>query len=412
MRSWRSAFALLIVVLVSGVVRLGHADDRSKAAEHFALAESAEKRKDWRSAISEYELAYAASPHPWALFNIAVNYERLDEGRNAVTYFRRYLEESPDAKDSDEVTARIEKLRARPSTVRITTNPNGASVFVDEEDRGNAPLDLSLDAGEHEVYIAHAGRRSPTRKVVAEFGDAITLRIDLDARPGTLVVNSNVAGAEVRLNGEVVGQTPLTSSIPAGEYQLLVSKPGYRTVQRTVTIPPEGSEQVRTDLERIDGKPDIPPESSKWLLGFSYGLHATGEGMRYLVQLGYRPPSNRWELAGLLGTSGYSGGVMGGDARLYVTTGRLRPYVRIGILAGSDSSADADRITIAEGGVGIMFVSKSVRQPAGSRARRRVGYGIDYFLEADVGVRLQEPPEGESRYVVPIIGGLLLRYGG
>jgi len=411
--SRQHAIALLFVVLTCSAARTVHANDKSKAAEHFALAESAEKRKDWHGAISEYELAYAASPHPWALFNIAVNYERLEEGRNAATYFQRYLKESPDAQDRDEVLSRIEKLRAKRSRVDVTTEPNGATVFVDDEDRGTAPLTLELTAGEHEIHIAHDGRRSPDRRVVTEFGDPIKLRIDLDARPGTFLVRSNVSGAEVRLNGELVGETPFTGSIPAGEYQLLVSMPGYRSVQRTVTVPPDGSEQVRADLVSIEGKPAAPPESSKWLLGLSYGLHATGEGMRYLFQVGFRPPSNRWELGGQLGTLGYSGAVIGAEARLYLATGRVRPYVRVGILSGAAGTGSTEeRVTVVEGGAGILVAGRSVTRPSTGRSQRRVGFGIDYFLEADVGGRLQKPPEGESRYVVPIIGGIMLRYGG
>ncbi len=411
MRISRHAFAPLIVVVLCGAVRTSHADPRKEAAEHFALAESAEKRKDWQDAISEYEKAYSASPHPWALFNIAVNYERLDQGRRAATYFRRYLEESKDAQDRDEVEARIEKLRVRPSHVEITTNPSGAEVFVDGDSEGNAPLSLELAAGEHTVHIAHDGRRSAARRVVAEFGEAIELSLDLDTRPGVLQVRCDVDGAEVRLNGEYVGKTPFSGSIPAGEYQLLVSKPGYRTVQRSVAIPADGSEQVRADLVRVDGKPDTPPSSSKWLLGMSYGLHATGEGMRYLFQFGYRTASNRFELGALLGTLGYSGGIVGADARLYFATGRLRPYARVGVLSGRDSTTAEERLTVVEGGAGILFSPAAIGSRTNASTGRRTGVGLEYFIEADVGVSIQDPPEDRSRYVVPIVGGILIRYG-
>jgi len=401
-------------MLAVGAARTVRADKRDQAAEHFALAESAEKRKDWRGAISEYELAYQASPHPWAHFNVAVNYERLGEGRSAASYFRRYLDESKEAKDREEVNARIERLRNRPSRVEITTNPAGAEVFVDGDAHGRAPQTLELAAGSHELHIAHAGRRSAPRPVVVEFGEAINLRIDLDARPGALVVRSNITGAEVRLNGEVVGQTPFSGSFPAGKYQLLVSKPGYRSIQRAVTIPPEGSEQLRADLERIDGKPSTPPESAKWLFGFSYGLQTTGQGMRYLVQLGRRSASNRLELSGLIGTLGSTGALIGGELRVYLTTKRVRPYLRAGVLTGSQSNTGDERITVVEGGAGILVAGKAVtrRRTTGGTPGKRVGFGIDYFLEIAVGTQLQKPVEGESRFTVPIIGGILLRYGG
>ena len=162
------------------------ADDRTKAAEHFALAEKAEGRQDWRAAIAEYELAYQASPHPSVTFNIAKNYERLGEARQAAAHYRRYLDESGDgADDRAEVEDRLRDLRTRPSKVQIIGRPVGAQVIIDDEARGNAPLTLTLEAGEHQIALEHSGKRSSTQKVTLEYGDPITVRLDLDVRPGT-----------------------------------------------------------------------------------------------------------------------------------------------------------------------------------------------------------------------------------
>jgi hypothetical protein len=42
---------VLLLVATAGVARA----DKARAAEHFALAEKAEARKDWKSAIDEYQ---------------------------------------------------------------------------------------------------------------------------------------------------------------------------------------------------------------------------------------------------------------------------------------------------------------------------------------------------------------------
>ena len=81
--------------------------DKKKASEHVALAESAERRKDWRRAIDEYELAYAAAAHPAMLYNIARNYERLSEPRSAAVAPVKMMVPAP--------TSTMRRAAARPT---------------------------------------------------------------------------------------------------------------------------------------------------------------------------------------------------------------------------------------------------------------------------------------------------------
>src|SRR6185295_4571701 len=89
-----------------------------EAAEHFALAVSAEKRQDWQAAIDEYAKAYAIKPHPSVLYNIARNYERLEDWGDAAEYFKRYLAASPDADDRAKVEQRIVELEGKAKAAR------------------------------------------------------------------------------------------------------------------------------------------------------------------------------------------------------------------------------------------------------------------------------------------------------
>ena len=396
------------VTLLLVATQPAHADDRKQAAEHFALAESAEKRKDWSAAIAEYELAYAASPHPATLFNIASNYERLDQRRNAATYFRRYVDESTSADDRDEVLARIEKLRSHPSQVTVKVIPAGALVFIDGEQRGTAPTTLTLPAGEHQLHVTHSGRRSPPRQLVLEYGDPVTVLIDLDSQPGVLIVASAVRDAEIRLDGEVIGHTPYSGAVPAGEYQLLISKAGYQTIQRKVTIRPQGSQQIRANLTRVAGSKDPATEAhARYLMGMGYGFDIKEEGVRYLFEAGYRSPSKRWEVTALLGTLSGSGGGIGAGARLFISTGRIRPYLRAGIMAASPSSG-SDRITLLEGGAGVLIIGRSPSSASATTSPRLI---MDYFVEANLTAQIQQPDADQARFGIPIVAGLMIQFG-
>ncbi len=401
-----------MVALLMGLgalASIARADDRKAAAEHFALAEKAEKRKDWQAAIGEYEQAYAASPHPWALYNIAANYERLGQRRNAAEYFRRYLDESPEAKDRGEVEAKIESLRNQPSEVTITARPASATVWVDGEQRGKAPLTVSLAAGEHEVVVGQDGRRSAPRAISVEYGDPTSLTVDLDTAPGLLVVGGEVDGAEIRLDGAVIGYTPYSGAVAAGPHQLLISKPGYESIQRDITVAAEGSQQIRANLTPIGG-PKPPEAHASFLLGMGYGYDANLSGVRYMYELGYRAPSQRWEVSALLGATGGLGGGVGIGGRLFVTTGRIRPYLRAGALLTSAASTGGSSRKVLEGGAGVL-ISGAPTEPSTSGGTASVYRRFALFLEADLDVQLSQPDEGESRFGVPLVGGVMLQYG-
>lgn len=392
----------------------GHARaDKARAAEHFALAEKAEARKDWQAAIDEYQRAYDESPHPAVLFNIAKNYDRLRHGRQAAQFFQRYLAASPGAADAAEVRRRIDELKSLDSEVQVIGRPAGANVIVDGEVRGTLPATLTLSAGTHTIELEAGGRRSPPQQVTLEYGDAITVRADMQLRPGILAVDANVDGAEVMLDGALAGHTPFRGSVPAGSYQLLVQKPGHRAVQRQVDVPAGGSEQIRATLEPIagaGGAPETPAQSSKWFFGTAYGLDVGGEGYRYIFDFGWRSANDRFEVGVLLGSIGSGiGGGAGLESRVFLGVGRFRPYLRAALLMGSRSSGD--RLTLAEGGAGVLIIG-TVPNPSRAQPTTARKYGIDYFIEIDVNAQLQEPLMDEQRIGVPIIGGILVRFGG
>ena len=401
----RCAFTLLVLMALSMTARA----DTKTAKEHFALAQSAERRSDWGAAIAEYEAAYALAPHPDVLFNIGNDYEKLGQGRNAAAYFRRYLDESDSPPDRADVEQRIERLRVGPSELKVIATPLGAVVFIDGEAKGSG-ADHIVAAGTHEIYIAHSGRTSTVRSVQAEFGDPLALAIDLDTKPGTLMVDSDVRGAEVRVDGDLVGYTPFSGVVPAGDHQLLVSKLGYASVQRPVTVQPEGSVRVRTNLRGVYDAPEQPEPGAptpKYYFGIGYGFDVTGDsGVRYLLSLGYRALSSRWDASLLLGTVSSGNGALGAESRVYFSTARIRPYIRgAAYLGGTGSSSADERAVFAEGGAGVLIIGNSVNKTT-SRTLT-----VEYFVEVDVTFQATNTMDGASSTIVPIVAGALFRYG-
>src|SRR5262249_42862345 len=76
-----------------------------------------------------------------------------------------------------------------------------------------------------------------SRRLVQDVTDAIPplLRGEGEKR-GTITITSPVKGAEVVLNGEEIGTTPVTVQLKPGRYQVQVSKKNYMEVQRLVDV--------------------------------------------------------------------------------------------------------------------------------------------------------------------------------
>jgi hypothetical protein len=80
-------------------------------------------------------------------------------------------------------------------------------------------------------------------------------RMDDTAR---LVVNSNPDGAEVRLDGQLVGSTPLDAEVPPGQYELTVYENGYRTESKDISLEPATQAQYSLSLKRTGYKRWLP----------------------------------------------------------------------------------------------------------------------------------------------------------
>jgi hypothetical protein len=296
-------------------------------------------------------------------------------------------------------------------------------VFIDGVAKGSAPLTTRIAAGRHRVHIVHGGRRSENRTVLLQYGDPARIHIDLDTAPGRLIVQSTVSNAEVTLDGVVIGYTPLDVAVAPGTYRIQVAKIGYQPDTRQVTVSARGTQQIRATLVAApgtnpEGDGETPGPTGKWLFGTAYGLDLQAEGARYLLELGYRLANDRLDVSGMLGVVGIAGssaGVAAGvEAKLYFKRGKVRPYARGAVITAKTSSNNGFRFLLTEASFGISLEGRRrTRRP--STAPK---FFFEYFVEVGVSVRVSGGPEvaaGEdepTRFGIPIVGGLMFRFGG
>jgi hypothetical protein len=115
----------------------------------------------------------------------------------------------------------------QPITYALTINANilNATVFVNNQSRGTAPVRLDLQAGRYSLRVEAPGYH-PHNQVVQFQRDAV-INASLEPITYALTVNSSVRGAAVFVNNQSRGAAPLRLDLQAGQHSLRVEAEGY-----------------------------------------------------------------------------------------------------------------------------------------------------------------------------------------
>ena len=128
---WLGWLAILVMPLAAVAATEG---DAEKMRLHYQRAMEAVSRGDHRTAIGEFDEAYAAVPKPNILYNVAREYEAIGLSGDiaakklAIDYYRRYLAERKDAPDRDQVGLFIGELEsgiAKAQSSSVTSASHG-----------------------------------------------------------------------------------------------------------------------------------------------------------------------------------------------------------------------------------------------------------------------------------------------
>ncbi len=141
-------------------------------------------------------------------------------------------------------------LRPQARTLDLASDPAGAEVRIDGVLQGRTPFHGAIPARAQRLQVSLPGRRPLDIPVPSGPGPH---RLALEAEQARVSVLSDPEGAEVFLDGEGVGKTPLRDLALAKPRMILkLQKEGY--------IPFIGDLEAGKDLGTIALKPQAPPE--------------------------------------------------------------------------------------------------------------------------------------------------------
>ncbi len=147
--------------------------------------------------------------------------ERLEAGTHRIRIeAERYFphEQVVEIEGKDKTQNLNIALKPAWADITFATDPTTARILIADTFLANTPSTIELREGKHNVRIKKSGFKDWQKKIHVTAGENTAFTdIKLEPAAATLFVESNPAGANVIVNGNYVGKTPLETAIDPGQ---------------------------------------------------------------------------------------------------------------------------------------------------------------------------------------------------
>lgn len=233
----------------------------AQAAARFDRGVQLAREGDFAGALAEFEAAYALSANAEILFNIAAAHENLNhyvEAADTLAQYRARASGASLARRGTELDAATARIESRIGRIVVALDIEGMEVTVDDRPftAAQARAGIRASAGERRVVVRAPRYVQREQRVTVAGGEVRTITAPLVRTQSGLMVECNVRGARVEVDGRELARTPIESSlvVDEGRHTVRVSAPGYSSYE-TVVDAIEGGASVRAQLSWLD---DIP----------------------------------------------------------------------------------------------------------------------------------------------------------
>ena len=161
------------------------------------------------------------------------------------------------------------KLSGLPGTMVLTSVPEGARFYVNDMPQGKGPISLAnLSPGNYKIRVEMDGFATSTKMLSLENGGSITEEFRLENVMGRIEVRTIPVGAQVILDGNLVGTTKAKDSdseasdvlsienVREGEHALVLRCDGYAEVVKHPVVENQKTQILNVRMKRVFS-PDV-----------------------------------------------------------------------------------------------------------------------------------------------------------
>lgn len=140
------------------------------------------------------------------------------------------------------VSLDMRAIQGAAGRIVVQSNVDRASVFIDNEDRGPAPVVFMPEPGPHAIVVRADGHQEYS--TTCETGPGRNCEIQATLVPQQVrvrvAVQPGIQGAELYIDDEPVGPVPFDGTLPAGSHVMSVRAPNYEEFRQQVLLQPSG----------------------------------------------------------------------------------------------------------------------------------------------------------------------------
>ena len=127
----------------------------------------------------------------------------------------------------------------------VQANVDGATVVIDGEERGTAPVVLTPEPGPHAIVVRADGHEEFSTTCETRAGQNCEIEAVLTPQQVrvSVAVQTGIRGAELYVDDELAGPVPFDGTLPAGSHVLSVRAEGHEEYRQQVLLRP--SSEVR-----------------------------------------------------------------------------------------------------------------------------------------------------------------------
>ncbi|MCP4395977.1 MAG: PEGA domain-containing protein [bacterium] len=141
-------------------------------------------------------------------------------------------------------------LNERVGALKVTTNPPGAEVHVNDAYQGETPIRIEKKPGEYRLVLRKKKFRDLSEELVIEDNITKNIHRDLDPVIVEIRIESEPSHARIWLNGEDMGYTPVKLNKEPGSYAIRLTKPGFRNYVDDIRVQEGAFIQLKPVLEK------------------------------------------------------------------------------------------------------------------------------------------------------------------
>ena len=170
------------------------------------------------------------------------------------------IEQDANVEANGKTTATL-KFNAGKVALSVNSTPPGAKISLDGEALGAAPLTTKVSGGAHKLEATLEGyvREEKTLELTPKSGPVSFVL----AKEPTVRITSMPGGAEVTIDGQPAGKSPVSKGLPPGAHTVRVTADGYQASERQLQLKAGVNESFDFTLVAGASKPAEPSKAAE-----------------------------------------------------------------------------------------------------------------------------------------------------